>query len=261
MRPCQILKTIALIPARFGSTRFPGKPLEKIHGKSLIQLTYENTLQCKALAAVYVATDDLRIMEEVARFGGKALLTSPSCLTGTDRLAEAVLHPDLLDAEVILNVQGDEPCLETEVMEQVLAALESDPQAAMATAIMPLLDKSDNPNIVKCVIDRQQNALYFSRALIPAGFGYHSKNCYYRHMGIYAYRRPFLLAYAKLPPTPLQLAEDLEQLKALEWGYRIKTAIVKSQSIGVDTPEDLIKVKERLWTQNISSSLAESVLH
>jgi 3-deoxy-manno-octulosonate cytidylyltransferase (CMP-KDO synthetase) len=255
-------KVIGIIPARFGSKRFPGKTLADINGKTLVQCTYENALLSKSLEALYVATDDQRIMEAVVNFGGRAILTSPSCPTGSDRLAEVLRMPEFSEVEVVMNIQGDEPCLEPEVIDQVIAALISDPLASMSTACMPIhsQEESDNPNCVKCVLDLQGNALYFSRARIPAGFDCQLKN-YNKHLGVYAYRKEFLLHYAALPPTPLQLAEDLEQLKVLEHGFRIKVAKVNSQSIGVDTPEDLIKVKSRLCRQNTYLSQVESVPH
>ena len=254
-------KIIGLIPARYGSKRFPGKPLVDINGKSLIQVTYENALLCRSFDDLYVATDDLRIRDAVADFGGKAILTSPSCLTGTDRLAEAASKLECGADTIIVNVQGDEPCLEVEVIDKVITALTSDREASMSTACMPIesLIESDNPNCVKCVFDLNGNALYFSRARLPHGFGYQTNAKYYKHLGIYAYRKSFLTRYASLPPTPLQLAEDLEQLKVLEHGYKIKVAIVNSESIGVDTPEDLIKVKKRLCRQNTSLLPVESV--
>ncbi len=254
-------KIIGIIPARYGSKRFPGKPLADVNGKSLIQRTYENALLCQTLDDLFVATDDPRIMEAVAGFGGKAVLTSSSCPTGSDRLAEALEKLQFEEVQIVVNIQGDEPCLEPEVVDKVVEALKGDPDASMSTACVPISsqEESDNPNVVKCIFDFNGNALYFSRARLPHGFGYQEKTAYYKHLGIYAYRKDFLKHYAGLPSTPLQLAEDLEQLKVLEHGLRIKMAIVHSESIGVDTPEDLIKVKKRLCRQNTSLSLAESV--
>lgn len=156
---------IGMIPARYGSTRFPGKPLIPILGKTLLQRTYENACQSSALQAVVVATDDQRIFDHVESFGGHAVMTSPNCATGTDRLAEALqLNPQWMRANVIVNIQGDEPCLRPQEIDQVVEALTRDPTASMSTLITPLTDQEEalNPSIVKCVADRQQNALYFS---------------------------------------------------------------------------------------------------
>lgn len=250
----QFKKVIGIIPARFGSSRFPGKPLVKILDKSLIQHTYENARQSTKLHHLVVATDDQRIFDHVHSFGGKAVMTSLHCPTGSDRLVDALKQNSTIDGDMIINIQGDEPCIEVAVIDQVIAALIDSPDAVMSTAVMKLENKEDatNPSIVKCVLDRNQYALYFSRALIPAGktLSYREECTYYKHLGIYGYRKEFLLKYAELEPTPLQLAEDLEQLKVLEHGYRIKAAIVNSRSIGVDTPEDTQKVEDLLCKLN-----------
>lgn len=249
---------VAIIPARYASTRFPGKPLVNILGKSLIQRTYENTLLCKELDEVIVATDDQRIYEHVKNFGGNALITPESCPTGTDRLAYIVQNdPGLLQAEMIINVQGDEPCLDPHVITLLIEALRSDPSAAMSTPVTRIEDQeeADNPSEVKCVLALDGTILYFSRALVPGGhkLSYQKKIPYYKHIGIYAYRPDFLLTYTKLPMTPLQLAEDLEQLKVLEHGYKIKAVVAKSASAGVNTPEDIKKVEQELCKQNTFS--------
>ena len=246
-------KIIGIIPARYESSRFPGKPLIDIYGKSLIQRTYENARQCADFSQVIVATDDQRIFDHVKRFGGHVVMTSANCATGTDRLIE-VIQKNFIDADIIINVQGDEPLLEEKVIHEVIEVLRKDTQASMSTAIMKMEDPEEilNPSVVKCVTDIQGNALYFSRSPIPGNK--HNKvlptSTYYKHLGIYGYRKEFLLHYGDIPQTPLQLSEDLEQLKVLENGYRIKTVIVNSQSIGVDTPEDLKKI-ELLWKQNL----------
>ena len=257
-------KIIGIIPARYGSTRFPGKILAPIAGKTLIQRTYENASQNSILQQLIIATDDDRIYDHVETFGAKAVMTSITCPTGTDRLVEAVKHSlNLAGADIIVNIQGDEPCLDPQIITQIVTLLINDPEAVMSTAAIQIHSEEEahNPSAVKCVIDSQQNALYFSRALIPAG---HSgrmlpNTAYYRHIGIYAYRAHFLLKYADLPKTPSQLAEDLEQLKVIEHGFRIKVAIVDSFSIGVDTPKDIQKVEQWLHKQNTSLSQAASV--
>lgn len=256
-------KIVGIIPARYASGRFPAKMLAPIAGKSLIQRTYENARRCKALDETVIATDDQRIFDHIQGFGGEVVMTDVSCLTGTDRLVDALKHHRRFDdASIIINVQGDEPCMELSTIQRVADILVGDPTAVMSTAVVPLASEEDaqNSSIVKCVIDLQQNALYFTRALVPAGHTLKMRPGvpYYRHMGIYGYRRDFLLRYTELPPSPLQLAEDLEQLKVLENGYRIKVAIVDSFSIGVDRPEDVQKVEQWLCKQNISSSQAAS---
>jgi 3-deoxy-manno-octulosonate cytidylyltransferase (CMP-KDO synthetase) len=251
MKPSQLPKIIGIVPARFGSTRFPGKPLVKIHGKSLIQHTYENAKKCQSLDELVVATDDSRIFDHVTQFGGKVMMTSEMCPTGTDRLAEVVKTSEYQDADIIINIQGDEPCLDPDSIEAVIRLLKEDTQAVMGTCATPIRSEEEitNPNIVKCVLDRNQNALYFSRSTIPY---LRTKAIVYRHMGLYGYRRDFLLTYQTLSLTPLQLAEDLEQLKVLEHGFRIKVALVDELSIGVDTPADIQKVEDYLCKQNTS---------
>lgn len=256
-------KVIGIIPARYASTRFPGKPLIPILGKSLIQHTYENALRCTALEELIVATDDQRIFDHVKGFGGRVVMTSENCPTGTDRLAEVLRkEASLKKVELVMNVQGDEPCLDPAVITSVVKALQDHPEAAMSTAITPIhsSDEAHNSNVVKCVIDSSHFALYFSRALIPAGrtLKYQPAHLYYRHLGLYAYRREFLLHYSELAPTPLQQVEDLEQLKVLEHGYKIITVKVSGESMDVNAPEDIKKVEQLLCKQNTSSSPAGS---
>ncbi len=256
-------KIVGIIPARYGSSRFPGKILAPIAGKSLIQRTYENAFRCTSLDRLIIATDDMQIFNHAKEFCANVVMTSPSCATGTDRLAEALrLDKRLDDADIIINIQGDEPCIDPEVINQVAIALANDPEAVMSTAVVKLTsaEEAQNPSVVKCVIDNNYNAIYFSRALIPAG---HKGQMlphipYYRHMGIYGFRRQFLLEYANLPQTPLQMAEELEQLKVLEHGFKIKVAVVDHFSIGVDTPDDVQKVEQWLCAQNTSLSQVES---
>lgn len=256
-------KVIGIIPSRYLSSRFPGKPLAPILGKTLVQRTYENALLCKALSLVVVATDDQRIFEHVKGFGGNAVMTSENCPTGTDRLAEVVKNsPFATEAELILNIQGDEPCVSPHVMAQVIQALQTSPKASVSTAITPHLSLADaeNPHVVKCVVDEQGYALYFSRGLIPAGknLKFQEGIVYYKHLGLYCYRKEFLLHYSDLSSTPLQRAEDLEQLKVLEHGFRIKTVKVNGESMDVNTPEDIKKVEHILCKQSTFLSQAES---
>lgn len=247
-------KVLGIIPARYGSTRFPGKPLAPILGKSLIQRTYENAKQCSSLDKIVVATDDKRIYDHVRDFGGSATLTKINCQTGSDRIAVAIQKdPHLQAFPIVLNIQGDWPCLDPIIIEKVATLLIQDTKANVSTAIVPLNSEKDlkNPSIVKCVVDRQGYALYFSRFLSPQGKSLPLP--YYKHLGIYGFRNTFLPLYLSLTPTPLQLTEDLEQLKILEHGYKIKTTVVTGDTLSVDTPGDIKKAEDFLC-KNISLS-------
>lgn len=250
-------KVLGIIPARYGSTRFPGKPLVKILGKTLIQHTYENAMTCQVFDEVVVATDDQRIFDHVKEFGANVVMTSVNCLTGTDRLAEVIRNNRKYDnTQLIVNVQGDEPCINVSVIEKAVQCLINDSKAVMATAAVPLdLENADDTNSPKCVMDCNGYALYFSRALIPGNrTGCYNKNlAYYKHVGLYVYKRDFLLKYGELNPTPLQLAEDLEQLKVLEHGYSIKVVVVDYLGLDVNVPDDIKKVEKELCKVNISS--------
>ena len=234
------MNILCVIPARYFSTRLPGKPLADIAGKPMIQRVYERAILAKRPGQVIVATDHDLVYDAVVNFGGQAMLTSPEHPTGTDRLAEvAGRFPEV---DLIINVQGDEPLIPPEVIDQLAEAFDGHPELQIAT-LMTKMDESEynNRSVVKVVTDLQGYALYFSRALVP----YPRNNTgipMYKHIGIYAYRRDFLLKYANLSPTPLEKTESLEQLRALEHGYRIKVLKTDFQSIGVDTMEDLEKV-------------------
>jgi 3-deoxy-manno-octulosonate cytidylyltransferase (CMP-KDO synthetase) len=239
-RTLQAPRIVAIIPARFQSSRFPGKPLADVAGRPMIEHVYRRAAAAPSVDAVIVATDDQRIASAVEGFGGIARLTRSSHPSGTDRLAEVAAD---VECEIVVNVQGDEPLIEPEMIEKVIEPLGADAGLDMATLRRPIADHAEymNPNLVKVVVDRQGNALYFSRAPIPHARG--GAMTAYAHIGIYAYRRPFLLTYAGLQPTPLELMESLEQLRALEHGYRIRTVETRHESIGVDTPEDLDRVR------------------
>lgn len=249
------LKILGMIPARFQSRRFPGKLLAEILGKSLLQRTYENARRSKRLDDLVIATDDERILNHAKSFGAKVLLTSSQCLTGTDRLAEAIKkYP--FESEIIVNIQGDEPCLNPEVIDRIVDLLVTQSEAAVTTAVVKINDEESilNPSVVKCVFDQKGKALYFSRSPIPyVRGGDVSTGVYYRHLGIYAYRKGFLLQYSALAPTPLQKMEDLEQLKVLETGFPIYISVVQDEGIGVDNPEDVQKVEALLCRQNTFS--------
>jgi len=240
------LDIVAVIPARYASVRFPGKPLAMIMGKTMIERVYLRVSACPGVSRVFVATDDTRIMQAVESFGGDAIMTSSHHHSGTDRVAEAV---DSLGGDLILNVQGDEPLVEPEMMTLALEPLIEDTSIPMASLKTPLTDPEEwgNPNVVKVVTDTRGFALYFSRAPIPfrrdAG---EEPVARFKHIGLYAYRRDTLIELAKLPPTPLELSEKLEQLRALENGYRIAVPTTDRSPIGVDTPADLAKVCKQM---------------
>lgn len=236
------MKVLCVIPARYASTRLPGKPLKDIAGKPMVVRVYERASQAGLVNETLVATDDERIKTAVEVAGGKAMLTRADHATGTDRLAEvAEAYPDV---DLIVNVQGDEPLIDPGLIDDLAGLFEGEPELAMATVKTEIEDEAEqkNPNNVKVVCDKAGYALYFSRSLMP----YPRKGgCpVYKHIGIYAYRRDFLLHYAKMEPTPLEQAESLEQLRALENGYRIKVVETKAKFVGVDTVEDLERVNE-----------------
>jgi 3-deoxy-manno-octulosonate cytidylyltransferase (CMP-KDO synthetase) len=237
------MRVIGVIPARYASTRLPGKPLVDIMGKPMIQHVYENAARSKTLEQLIVATDDERIMAAVAAFGGRAVLTSRDHSTGTDRVAEVVRG---LDVEVVVNIQGDEPFVHPGMIDEVVQPLLDDPALPMCTSMHAITDAADhsNPNVVKVVFDLAGNALYFSRSLVP----YPRKSEGHRafeHVGMYAYRKGFLLKYAGLPQTPLEKLESLEQLRVLEHGYRLRVVETRQDYIplSVDTPEDLERAR------------------
>jgi 3-deoxy-manno-octulosonate cytidylyltransferase (CMP-KDO synthetase) len=235
------MKVLCVIPARYASTRLPGKPLSMIAGKPMIQHVYERACQAQLPNEVVVATDNELVEKAVLNFGGKAVMTSPDHPSGTDRLAEvALMYPDV---DVIVNVQGDEPMIPPEVIDRLAEAFNGDADLNMAT-MKVVMDEEDyeNPAAVKVVTDQQGYALYFSRSLMPYPRNKPEGFKVFKHVGIYAYRRNFLLKYAALAPTPLEKAESLEQLRALENGYKIKVLESDFQGIGVDTPEDLAAV-------------------
>ncbi|MBB65286.1 MAG: 3-deoxy-manno-octulosonate cytidylyltransferase [Waddliaceae bacterium] len=242
-------KVFALIPARYQSRRFPGKPLTLLHGKPLVQHCYESASSCALFDRVVIATDDQRIFDTAKGFGAEVVMTPESCPTGTDRIATALqMHPDLAEADIIVNVQGDEPQISATTVSGLIELLKNDPEAQMATAVVPLHTQEEllDTSVVKCVFDCNGNALYFSRAPIPYGHGTADvrRQNYYGHVGIYAFRTQLLLKLHELATTPLQQAEDLEQLRMMEHGHRIKVLEVEERILGVDTPDDLKKVEE-----------------
>ncbi len=251
-----VRRVVGIIPARYHSVRFPGKVLALLWGKPIVQHVYERATQAKTLAEVLVATDDERVKTVVEQFGGKCVLTSPEHPSGTDRIAEVARS---LDADVVVNIQGDEPLIAPEAIDAAVQPFLSDPSLKMTTLATPIEDETEyrNPNVVKVVVDRDGFALYFSRSPLPffrpkGAMGEQPQFVVpaeaplrpLRHIGLYAYRREFLLQFAQWAPTSLEQAEGLEQLRALEHGVRIKVVVTPYRSVGVDTPEDLRRLEE-----------------
>jgi len=239
------MNIVAIIPARYGSTRFPAKALALLQGKPIIQHVYERVLQSQLFTDVCVATDHPEIGAAVQRFGGKAIMTSDQHQSGSDRIAEAL--KSFPEAKLVVNVQGDEPLIETAPLASLLDVF-SDPQVQMASLMTAFSDPIllANPNIVKVVTDLQGNALYFSRSAIPFNRDQDSQLTYFRHIGVYAYTRETLLRFVDLKPSKLEQAEKLEQLRALENGIPIRMVKTAYQGIGIDTPEDLERMENLL---------------
>jgi len=259
------MNAIGVIPARWASARFEGKVLAELNGKPIIQHVWERACQAKLLEAVIIATDDERVIKAAERFGAKASYTSPKQPSGTDRIAE-VVNP--IDVKIVVNIQGDEPLIQGKMIDSLIQVLsDNDTDAEMATIVKKVTDKKElfNPNVVKAVIDKHGYALYFSRSPIPylrdkephfslfQPGGWFSDTrpdltkipvTFYKHIGLYAYTKDFLFNYTNLPFSQLEDAEKLEQLRALEHGFRIMTVQTEIDTIGVDTPEDLEKLRK-----------------
>ena len=239
-----MLKTIGVIPARFASTRFPAKVLADIAGKPLIQHVWEKAVQSKELDEVLIACDHQEVFKAAQNFKARVVMTDARHPSGSDRIAEAVKN---LNVEIVVNIQGDEPFIDSRTIDALAALLKKDTEIVMGTVIKPITDELDmvNPNVVKCVVDAQGYALYFSRAPIP----YHrdglpSGNIAFKHLGLYAYRKDFLMEFTHWPKGVLESIEALEQLRALEHGVKIKTTVTNYESIAVDTPQDLERAQE-----------------
>ena len=257
------MSVVAIIPARFGSTRLPGKPLAQIGGRPMIQHVYQSTVKAEVLDRVIVATDDRRIEAAVKKFGGEVMMTSPDHASGTDRLAEVARK---IKADLLVNVQGDLPFIDAKTITQAVQPLRRDRDIPMGTVCTAIYDESEwrNPNIVKVITDKARRAMFFTRAPIPfrrndafelegeKTAGRH-RHCVwgYRHLGLYVFRRDFLLKFSRLPPTALEQLESLEQLRALENGYRIYVAQVDERSVEVDTPADLLRA-ENEWKRRLN---------
>jgi len=239
-------RILGIIPARWASTRFPGKPLHEIAGKPLVQHVWERCQQCKLLDDVVIATDDARIQDACISFGAKVVMTSPDHPTGTDRIAEAAAA--LPDATHVINIQGDEPLIDPMLIDQLGQSLLDDSGVSMATAANPITDDSlmADSNVVKVVLTNNGDALYFSRSPLPYQRSESPALQLYRHKGIYAYRRDFLEKFVTWEPSPLELAESLEQLRALENSARIKVIVTDDESPGVDTLEQAQEIEALL---------------
>ena len=236
-------KALVIIPARFASTRLPGKPLVDIGGKPLIRRVYEQAKKLKTAGRVVVATDDERILETVEGFGGKAVLTDPKHPSGTDRVAEVA---EDAEESIVVNIQGDEPFFDTDAVDRAVKTLVDNPSLKVATLRVPIdEDEANDPNVTCVVCDKKGNALYFSKLPIPNDRDGNSKERpLFKHLGVYIFRREYLLVYSAMPPSPLELCEKLEQLRILESGEKIFCEITDTDSIGVDSPEDLARAKK-----------------
>lgn len=240
------MKILGIIPARYASTRFPGKPLVEINGKSMIQRVYEQALKCKKLDMVLVATDDVRIANEVSRFGGHFQYTGLSHQSGTDRCAEAAaLHPEY---DIIINIQGDEPYIDPEQIELLISCFDNK-KVQLATLVKEVKTEEElfNLNHPKVVLNTMKEAIYFSRQTIPylRGIdqtGWLQAHQFYKHIGIYGYAKNILLEITRLAPSSLEKAESLEQLRWIENGFKIQTAVTSIETIAIDTPDDLNKI-------------------
>ena len=243
--PVQI---VCIIPSRYESSRFPGKPLADLCGKPMIQHVYERVLQAKTVSSAAVATDDERIFAAVRAFGGRAVMTSPRHRSGTDRIAEAVETMGLKDDDIVVNIQGDQPLFVPAQVDEVARPLLADASVPMSTLIYRIVrdEEINHPNAVKVVFDRDHFALYFSRTAIPFVRDPGEKAEYFKHHGIYAYRRDFLRTFTALSEGVLERLEALEQLRALEHGYRIKVVVTPHDSVEVDTPQELERVRRLL---------------
>ncbi|HEY3441158.1 MAG TPA: 3-deoxy-manno-octulosonate cytidylyltransferase [Paludibaculum sp.] len=239
---------LGVIPARFASTRFPGKPLASLGGKPMIQHVWERACRSSLLTSVVVATDDHQIAAAARSFSADVCMTRSDHVSGTDRVAEAAAHTS---AEVIVNIQGDEPLIDPAAIDAAILTLLEDPACQMSTLKKRITNQADvdNPNVVKVVTGHSGYALYFSRSPIPYPRG--ASPVYWKHIGLYVYRRALLLGYSALQPGPLEDAEKLEQLRALENGIAIRVAETEYETIGVDTPEDLAHVQSFFIRTNV----------
>ncbi len=233
---------LIVIPARFHSTRFPGKVLALLGGKSILEWCWTNAVKAD-IGPVLIATEDEKVVSAARDFGAKAVLTSPQCLSGSDRVFEASQN---IDSPIVINIQADQPFLTAETIKSVAQVLQTNPKADIATAVIPLNDPArlKNPNVVKAVVCQDRHCLYFSRSPVP--FARNGKPAYFEHLGIYGYRKEALKKFVGLKPSPIELAESLEQLRALDAGMTIYTSVCSEIPCSIDTPEDLEEAKQIL---------------
>ena len=242
------MKIVAIIPSRYGSTRFDGKPLALIAGKPMIRLVYERAIQAERISDVFVATDDQRIYDAVLAFGGKAVMTSAENRSGTDRVAEAAEKIGLDRDDIVVNVQGDQPVFNPACIDELVEPFFVDPDLGMSTLAFKIVNKDEitNPKDVKVTFDSKGFALYFSRSPIPFGRDFSDTFDTYKHLGFYAYTGAFLETFRNLPQGRLEMIEKLEQLRALEYGHKIKVVVTGYDSPEVDLPGDIAKVEKGL---------------
>jgi len=240
--------TIAVIPSRYGSSRFAGKPLTPIAGKPMIQRVMEQASLSPAVSQAIVATDDTRILEAVEAFGGKAVMTSDDCRSGTDRVAETAAMLNLAPDDIVINIQGDQPVFHPDAIDDLIRPFDADPDLMMSTLAYKIVDKREitDPKDVKVTFDRNGFALYFSRAQIPYPRDNQEGVDFYKHLGFYAYKKRFLDILVTLPTGRCEDVEKLEQLRVLEFGYRIKVAVTEHDSPEIDLPEDIRRIETRL---------------
>ncbi|MCI6152060.1 MAG: 3-deoxy-manno-octulosonate cytidylyltransferase [Fusobacterium perfoetens] len=244
------MKFLGVIPARYGSSRLEGKPLKDICGHTMIEWVYKR-VKNSDLDDVVVATDDKRIYDEVVKFGGKAVMTREDHPNGTSRIAEVC--EKITDVDVIINIQGDEPLIEKDMINSLIDAFKKEPQLEMGTLKFKLDNQEDieNPNSVKVITDKNDYAIYFSRSVIPYPRN-KNKDIYYKHVGIYGYKREFVMEYSQWEQTSLEISESLEQLRVLENGHKIKVLETQYKIIGVDTVEELERVRQYIKANNIT---------
>lgn len=239
---------IAIIPSRYGSSRLQGKPLIPVAGKPMIQRVYEQAQKSSVVTRVWVATDDPRIVQAVEAFGGNAVMTSDTCRSGTDRVAETAGILKLTPDDIVINIQGDQPVFDPRSIDDLIAPFDRDPDLVMSTLAFKILDKREitDPKDVKVTFDIRGNALYFSRAQIPFPRDEKTRTDYYKHLGFYAYKKSFLDLFVTLPTGRYEAVEKLEQLRALEHGFPIRVAVTRFDSPEIDLPEDIHRVEHLL---------------
>ncbi|MGD8702812.1 MAG: 3-deoxy-manno-octulosonate cytidylyltransferase [Desulfosarcina sp.] len=247
------MRAVVIIPSRYGSSRFNGKPLAGICGQPMIQWVYQRASQAACVDAVYVATDDPRIAAAVEHFDGKVVMTAPDCRSGSDRVAEAAERLGLSMQDVVINIQGDQPLVDPRCFDALVQPFQDDPSVKMSTLAFAIVDQREisDPKDVKVAMDLNGDALYFSRAAIPHGRDGLKGYDIYKHLGVYAYTREFLACFSMLPPGRLEGIEKLEQLRAMEHGHRIRVVVTPYDSPEVDVPEDIGRIQKKMIAMGI----------